>query len=205
MPVDGGHVSTDNYSPRESDHDRACRRRRSHHRISRRRSPRPHAGGRRVTPVRVAAVGVGTWGRTLADAAARGTGLDIVACTSRSVESRAAFATARSCRALPDYDALLRDPDLEGVLITTPPSAHAGRAVAPPAAGTHAFVEQPFALTVAAARRASEACRRAGVVLAAGHQRRRQAASRAIKRMLDEGMFGRAIQIEGNFSQTIGF
>ena len=158
-----------------------------------------------MSMVRVAAVGVGMWGKTLGDAAARAGGLTIVACTSRSAESRAAFAKAHDCRDLPSYDTVLRDPEVEGVLITTPHSAHSEQVVAAAAAGKHVFVEKPFTLTVADARRATEACRRAGVVLAAGHQRRRQAANRAIKRLLDEGALGRAVQIEGNFSQTIGF
>jgi predicted dehydrogenase len=158
-----------------------------------------------MTPVRVAAVGVGGWGRTLADAAARGTGLSIVACTSRSPETRAAFAKARGCRNLPSLDAVLADPEVEGVVITTPHSVHAEQVVAAAGAGKHVFVDKPFTLTVADARRATEACRRAGVVLAVGHQRRRQAASRALKRLLDEGALGRVAQIEGNFSADGGF
>jgi len=62
------------------------------------------------------------WGRTLADAAGRGTGLTIVACTSRSAEDRAAFAKTYGCRDLPSYAAVLADPEVEGVLITTPHS-----------------------------------------------------------------------------------
>src|SRR5467141_2113543 len=158
-----------------------------------------------MTPVRVAAVGVGGWGRVLADAAGRGTGLAIVACTSRSADNRAAFAKAYACKALPSFEAVLADPDVEGVLITTPHSLHAEQIVAAASAGKHVFVDKPFTLTVADARRATEACRRAGVVLAVGHQRRRQAASRALKRLVDEGALGRVAQIEGNFSADIGF
>ena len=158
-----------------------------------------------MTPVRVAAVGVGGWGRVLADATARGTGLTIVACTSRSAENREAFAKTYGCRDLPSYEAVLADPEVEGVLITTPHSFHAEQVVAAAQGGKHVFVEKPFTLTVADARRAMEACRRAGVVLAVGHQRRKQAANRALKRLLDEGALGRAAQIEGNISADIGF
>ena len=156
-------------------------------------------------PVRVAAVGVGMWGRALADAVGRGTGLALVACTSRGPASRAAFAAARGCRELPGYEAVLADPEVEGVLITTPHSLHAGQVVAAAEHGKHVFVDKPFTLTVADARRATEACRSAGVVLAVGHQRRRQAASRALRRLLDAGTLGRVAQIEGNFSADIGF
>jgi len=158
-----------------------------------------------MTPVRVAAVGVGGWGRVLADAARKETGLAIVACTSRSADNRAAFAKAYACRDLPSFDAVLADRDVEGVLITTPHSIHAEQVVAAAQAGKHVFVDKPFTLTLADARRATDACRRAGVVLAVGHQRRRQAAHRALKRLLDEGALGRAAQIEGNFSADIGF
>jgi predicted dehydrogenase len=153
----------------------------------------------------VAAVGVGGWGKTLADAAGRGTGLSIVACTSRSPENRAPFAKTYRCRDLPTYDAVLGDRDIEGVLITTPHSLHSDQVVAAAQAGKHVFVDKPFALTVEGARRATEACRRAGVVLAVGHQRRRQPASRALKRLVDDGTLGRVAQIEGNFSADIGF
>jgi len=45
----------------------------------------------------------------------------------------------------------------------------------------------------------------AGVVLGLGHQRRRQPASRALKRLIDEGALGRVAQIEGNVSADYGF
>jgi predicted dehydrogenase len=157
------------------------------------------------TLVRAAAVGVGGWGRVLADAAGRDTGLALVACTSRSADNRATFAKAYGCRALPSFDAVLADPDVEAVIITTPHSLHAEQVVAAAAAGKHVFVDKPFTLTLADAHRATDACRRARVVLAVGHQRRRQPASRALKRLLDEGALGRAAQIEGNFSANIGF
>jgi len=155
--------------------------------------------------VRVAAVGTGRWGRTLADAVGRGMSLSIVACTSRAADNRAAFAKTYGCRDLPTLDAVLADRDVDAVVITTPHTVHADQVVAAARAGKHVFVDKPFTLTVADARRASEACRSAGVVLAIGHQRRRQPASRALKLLLDEGTFGRVAQIEGNFSADYGF
>jgi predicted dehydrogenase len=156
-------------------------------------------------PVRVAAIGVGGWAKVLADAAGKGTGLTYVACTSRSPENRAAFAKAYGCRDLSSVDAVLADPEVEAVIITTPHAAHAEQIVAAGKRGKHVFVEKPFTLTLPDARRATDTCRQAGVVLAVGHQRRRQAGSRALKRLIDDGTMGRAVQIEGNFSADIGF
>jgi predicted dehydrogenase len=158
-----------------------------------------------MRPVRVASIGVGWWGGVLADAARKGTGLEVVACTSRTAGPRAAFAKSRECRDVPSYEAVLADPEIEGVLIATPHSVHAEQVVAAAQAGKHVFVDKPFTLTAADARRATAACRRAGVILAVGHQRRKHPAMRAVKRLIDEGAMGRLVQIEGNMSADIGF
>jgi len=99
----------------------------------------------------------------------------------------------------------LKDPEVEGVLLTTPHTLHADQVVAAAEAGKHVFVEKPFTLTVADGRRATDACRRAGVVLAVGHGRRRQPANRALKGMVEAGTLGRVVQIEGNVSSNSGF
>src|SRR5438552_17654954 len=95
----------------------------------------------RMAQVRVAVVGVGWWGRVLADAAGRGTGLGIAACTGRSPENRATFAQSYGCRDLASYEAVLADPAVEGVLITTPHSLHAEQVVAAARHGKDAVVD----------------------------------------------------------------
>src|SRR5581483_8857685 len=164
-----------------------------------RRALRPRDGrlrGGAMEPVRVAAMGIGKWAETLADAAQKAGTLRYVGGYARSADRRAAFVRTYGGRAYESWEALLADPAVEGVIITTPHSLHAEHIVAAAAAGKHVFVDKPFTLTVADARRATEACRRAGVVLALGHQRRRDAASRAIKRLVDEGALGRVAQVE---------
>ena len=158
-----------------------------------------------MKPVRVASVGIGWWSNVLADAALQAGTLQIVVGACRSADKRAAFATKYRCREASSYDAVLRDPEVEGVLLTTPHTLHAEQVIAAAEAGKHVFVEKPFALTVADGWRATEACRRAGVVLAVGHQRRRHPASRALKRLVDEGVLGRVVQAEANMSGDLGF
>ena len=158
-----------------------------------------------MRPVKVASVGIGWWSDVLAQAAVQSGVLEIVVAASRSADKRAAFATKYRCREAGSYEAVLGDPEVEAVLLTTPHTVHAEQVVAAAEAGKHVFVEKPFALTVADARRATEACRRAGVVLAVGHQRRRHPASRALKRLLDEGALGRVVQAEANMSGDLGF
>jgi predicted dehydrogenase len=158
-----------------------------------------------MKPVKVASVGVGWWGKVLADAAVKSGALRVVVGASRSTDTRAAFAAKYQCREAESYDAVLRDPEIEAVLLATPHTLHAEQVIAAAEAGKHVFVEKPFALTVADARRATEACRQAGVVLAVGHQRRRHPASRPLKRLVVEGALGRIVQAEGNMSGDLGF
>jgi predicted dehydrogenase len=156
-------------------------------------------------PVRVAAVGIGWWSGELANTIPRGTNLALVTCATRSPEKRAAFAAKYGCRQADSYEAVLKDSQVEGVLLTTPHTLHAQHVIAAAEAGKHVFVEKPFTLTLADARRAAEACRRAGVVLAVGHGRRRQGANRALKALIQDGALGRVVQIEANISSNSGF
>jgi predicted dehydrogenase len=155
-------------------------------------------------PVRAAAVGIGWWSNVLADATPKGTNLKLVACTTRSPEKRAAFAARYGCRQAESYEAVLKDSEVEAVLLTTPHTLHGEQVVAAAQAGKHVFVEKPFTLTVAEGRKATEACRKTGVVLAVGHGRRRQPANRALKSLIQDGTLGQMVQIEGNISSNTG-
>ncbi|MDH4115832.1 MAG: Gfo/Idh/MocA family oxidoreductase [Acidimicrobiia bacterium] len=153
--------------------------------------------------VRVASVGLGWWGSTLADRA-EAAGLDLVSCFARSTDSRVEFAEARGCRSAATWDELLSDPDVEGVLIATPHSTHADLVCEAASAGKHVFVDKPFTLKVADAARATRACDDAGVVLQVGHNRRRQPATRWIKSMVDAGELGMPHYAEANLSYPKG-
>lgn len=158
-----------------------------------------------VDAVRVVAVGAGWWAGVLADAARRAGGLTLLGGLTRSPDKRAAFVAKYGGHAYETYDAVLADPGVDAVIITTPHSVHAEQVVAAARAGKHVFVDKPFTLTAAEARRATDACRHADVVLAVGHQRRRSPASRELKKLIEDGTIGPVAQIEGNMSADAGF
>jgi len=154
-----------------------------------------------VEPLRVASLGMGWWSDVLADAINRSGKLTITACYSRSEEKRAAFAAKYGCRAVPSYEAILADSDIEAVINTTPNSVHLETTRAAADAGKHVFLDKPIANTVSDGRRITELCRKAGVVLALGYQRRRENQFRWIKRQIDEGLFGKLVNAEANISR----
>jgi len=95
---------------------------------------------------------------------------------------------------------VLADPAIDAVVLATPHSLHAGQIIAAAAAGKHAFVEKPFALSLRDAEAAVRACAEKKLTLAIGYNWRFQPALQEIKRMLaDDGRLGKLLHIEGNF------
>jgi predicted dehydrogenase len=151
--------------------------------------------------MKVACIGMGWWSDVLADAMKRSGRLEIAACYSRSEAKRAAFARKYRCRAAPSYQTILADRTIEAVVNTTPNSVHLETTRAAAEAGKHVFLDKPIANTVSDGRAIAEACRKAGVVLALGYQRRRESHFRWLKRQIDDGVFGRLVNAEANISR----
>jgi predicted dehydrogenase len=145
---------------------------------------------------------VGWWGRVLANAAKKAEGVDLVAGFARSAEARQAFAAEFDCAAPGSLDELLADPSVDGIMVATPHSTHLDIVTAAAAARKGVFVEKPLALTVAEARRSIDVAADAGIPFQVGHQRRRTAANRVIKQMIDAGDLGPIQMAEAN--QSIG-
>jgi predicted dehydrogenase len=156
-------------------------------------------------PVRLGVVGLGWWGRTLAAATARSGAAEVVACFARTEATRRRFAEEVGCRPASSLAELLAADDVEGVLLATPHRDHADQIEAAAASGCHVLVEKPLTLTTAEAHRAVAAAEAAGVVLMVGHQRRRQAANRRIRQLLDEGAIGRPLLAESTFTVAGGY
>ena len=145
-------------------------------------------------------VGLGWWGGVLANGAANSGEARIVSCFARTKENRDKFADEHECTSAESYEALLGDPEVEGVVIATAHSSHLPLIRQAAEAGKPIFVEKPLTLTHADALAAVEAAADAGVALQVGHQRRRSAANRAIRKMIDAGEIGDIQAIEANQS-----
>jgi predicted dehydrogenase len=154
-----------------------------------------------ASPLRVACIGMGWWSDVLADAIQRSGKLAIVSCYTRSEEKRKNFADKYRCRQAASFEAMLADPEIEAIINTTPNDVHLATTSAAAAAGKHVFLDKPIANTIADGRAITEACRKAGVVLALGYQRRRESQFRWIRQQIDDGLFGRLVNAEANISR----
>jgi predicted dehydrogenase len=144
---------------------------------------------------------MGWWSGVLADAIRRSGRIQILSCYTRSADKRDAFAHKYGCRAASSYEEILKDERIEAVINTTPNGAHLETTRAAAQAGKHVFLDKPIANTIADARGITQACRKAGVVLALGYQRRRESHFRWVRGQIDAGVFGRLVNAEANISR----
>lgn len=155
-----------------------------------------------IEEFRVGFIGCGSYSASLAKASRRA-GLRPVICYDINAERARVFAQTFEITAAPDIDSLLSE-DIEGVVIATPNNAHRANAEAAAAAGKHIFVDKPIANTLEDGLAIIDAARRAGLVLAVGHNGRRMAGHRKMKEMIDAGAVGTPITVEANFSHSGG-
>src|SRR5438034_10609221 len=144
---------------------------------------------------------MGWWSDVLADAIKRSGKLKIAACYTRSEDKRKTFAAKYGCTAAPDYQVILQDRSIEAIVNTTPNDADLETTALAAAAGKQVFLDKPIANSVSEGRAITEACRKAGVVLALGYQRRRESHFRWIRAQSDAGAFGKLVNAEANISR----
>jgi len=100
-------------------------------------------------------------------------------------------------RATGDWRAVLADPAVDVVSITTPNGLHREMAVAALAAGRHVWCEKPMALTLADAEAMEAAARAAGRVTLLGYNYVRNPAVTHARRLVAAGAIGRPVHFRG--------
>ena len=99
-----------------------------------------------------------------------------------------------------NFDALLRDPQVQAVCIATPTTLHAEQTIAALQAGKHVFIEKPLALDVATCEQVEAAARQHPELIAmVGFVRRFDAHYLEAKAQIDAGRIGRPFLVR---SQT---
>lgn len=155
--------------------------------------------------VRLASVGLGRWARVLARGAQRGDVIELYSCFSRSEDKRRAFQEEYGVpRSASTYEELLSDPDVEGVIITTPNDTHKDVITQALEAGKAVYTDKPIAQTLEDALSIKEAVDRTGGVFAVGHSARRLSGNRVMKQWIDDGTLGGVSMVEANFSNERG-
>ena len=149
----------------------------------------------------VAVIGMGWWGKTLVTLIGNSSKLRVVKGVKRNPKTEAEFAREHKFEIISDYSAVLKDPDIQGVVLCTPHTLHTDQIIDAANAGKHVFCEKPLSLTHSDVVRAVNAINKNKVTLAVGHERRFEPPILDLMRTIDSGELGTPLQIEANFSQ----
>lgn len=150
---------------------------------------------------------VGTGGiadRSVAPALSKLDDGELVACVARVPEKGQAFAERHGGRAYGTYEEMLADDGVAVVYIATPNALHADQVVAAAEAGKHVFADKPLATSVEDARRAFEACDRAGVKLGINFQTRHHRGVAEVRDAIHGGEIGDPLIVQCEVSPGRG-
>ncbi|MGH8931958.1 MAG: Gfo/Idh/MocA family protein [Egibacteraceae bacterium] len=157
-----------------------------------------HASGlAEPDPLQVGMLGYGAIGTEHTSAVASIDGLGLGAICDRDPSRLAqASAAATGARLLADAGALMRDEEIDLVLVSVPPHRHAEMSIAMLRAGKHVVVEKPFALTLDEAERMRAEAAVSGRSLTVYQNRRWDPDFRAIRHCVRSGRLGDVFHIE---------
>src|SRR5687767_11678466 len=115
--------------------------------------------------------------------------------------ARQALARKDGLDAYDTIDALLADPRVGAVLVSTPTAMHFEHVSRALAAGKHVLVEKPMALDLAQSRQLAQDAERRRLVLSVFHNRRWDVDYLTVRAAVASGVFGRVINIESRLGQ----
>lgn len=145
----------------------------------------------RERPVGAVVVGYGYWGPNLARNIAESRNLRLLALCDRDPAALKLFARRHpEARAVSELDAVLVDPDVEAVVIATPPQSHHALVRRALQAGKHVLVEKPLATRLRDAYDLADVAAAEDRVLMPGHTFIYSPAVNAVRDLIRDGVVG---------------
>ena len=138
--------------------------------------------------MRFGLIGAGAIGKIRADALAKSPVCELVAVS--DLDEPRAKAAAPGAKFYADANELIAAPDVDAIIISTPPPLHEPLAVAAASAGKHVLVEKPMAATPEACERMILAARKAGTLLTVGYNHRYFEALKLVRDVVASGEIG---------------
>jgi protoporphyrinogen oxidase/predicted dehydrogenase len=141
--------------------------------------------------IRIAVVGLGYWGPNLVRNLAESPSFEIThLCDVRPEAVEAVQARYPGIPGTTRYEEILRDPDVDAVMLATPVSTHYPLAVSALESGKHTFVEKPLAGSSQEVQELVSVAEQNGLVLMPGHTFLYSPSVTTIKRLIDSGELG---------------
>ena len=149
----------------------------------------------------VAVVGMGWWGKIIVPLLKTSKKINVNTVVELNAAGIADFAKQHNVNVVTDFNAVLKDPAIQGVVLCTPHTQHTDQIIAAANAGKHVFCEKPLSMTRADVLRAIKAVNDNKVALVVGHERRFEPPVIEAMRIIQSGELGTPLQVEANFSQ----
>jgi predicted dehydrogenase len=151
--------------------------------------------------INAAIVGLGWWGKNIVNAVQGNSGkIRFVHGVSHEPDTVREFALEKGLVLSSSLDAALADPQVQAIAIATPHSTHRKLVEQVAAAGKPVFCEKPFALKFADAQAMADACKKAGVPIAVGQNKRFWPSMVELRKVVASGALGRILHVEGHYS-----
>ena len=153
--------------------------------------------------IKAASVGLGWWSDELANSIqGKSKKIKIVSCYSRNKKKRINFSKKFKTKYHNSYSALIKDKNIDAVLLTTPHSLHAKHTIQALQNGKHVFVEKPMATKSIDAKKMLITAKKYNKTLAVGHNRRFSSVFNYLKKLNNQKKIGKILHIDANFSAS---
>jgi len=150
--------------------------------------------------IRAASVGLGWWGKTLANSIQDSDKINVVMATTRTLNNIENYCKEINAEIASSYDEIVNSDKVDAVILATPHSKHLEQIVQAVNNGKHVFVEKPITLTEADAIIAYDEAKKNNKVLAVGFNRRFHPNFIKIVEMIKNNELGKVLHIEGTIN-----
>lgn len=143
--------------------------------------------------MRIAIIGAGLQARRRAPVIKDWPGAELVIITAKTQGEAEPLAKKMGCEAGEGWETIVARPDIDIVLVCTPPDIHAAIGISALKAGKHVLCEKPLTRTVAEAEELIATAKATGLTLKCGFNHRHHPAIWKAKELFDQGKFGEPI------------
>ena len=153
--------------------------------------------------IKAASIGLGWWSDELAKSIqGKSKKIKIASCYSKSKKKRIEFSKKYKTNYHESNSAIINDPNIDAVILTTPHSLHSKHAIQAMKNGKHVFVEKPMATKYQDAKKMFKVAKKYKKILSVGHNRRYSSVSDFIYNLNRQKKIGKILHIEANYSAS---
>ena len=153
--------------------------------------------------INAASIGLGWWSDELAKSIqGKSRKIRIISCYSKSKKKRINFSKKYKTNYHDSYSSIIKDSNIDAVILTTPHSLHAKHTIQALQNGKHVFVEKPMATKYLDAKKMYLTAKKYNKILSVGHNRRYSSVSDFINNLNRQKKIGKILHIDANYSAS---